>query len=29
MEDCEGGFVEILGGNSNTVYRFNASVNDG
>jgi hypothetical protein len=29
MEDCEGGFVEILGGNSNAVYRFNISVNDG
>jgi hypothetical protein len=29
MEDCEGGFVEILGGNTNTVYRFNVSVNDG
>jgi hypothetical protein len=29
MEDCEGGFVEILGGNSNAVYRFNVSVNDG
>lgn len=29
MEDCEGGFVEILGGNINAVYRFNISVNDG
>ncbi|MBB6461829.1 Ig-like domain-containing protein [Flammeovirga kamogawensis] len=29
MEDCEGGFVEILGGNHNSVYRFNVSVNDG
>jgi hypothetical protein len=29
MEDCEGGFVEILGGNLNAVYRFNVSVNDG
>lgn len=29
MEDCEGGFVEILGGNLNSVYRFNISVNDG
>ncbi len=29
MEDCEGGFVEILGGNINSVYRFNVSVNDG
>ena len=29
MEDCEGGFVEILGGNINSVYRFNISVNDG
>ena len=29
MEDCEGGFVEILGGNTNSVYRFNISVNDG
>ena len=29
MEDCEGGFVEILGGNKNAVYRFNVSVNDG
>ncbi len=29
MEDCEGGFVEILGGNVNAVYRFNLSVNDG
>lgn len=29
MYDCEGGFVEILGGNKNAVYRFNVSVNDG
>jgi len=29
MEDCEGGFVEILGGNLYAVYRFNISVNDG
>lgn len=29
MEDCEGGFVEILGGNVNAVYRYNVSVNDG
>lgn len=29
MEDCEGGFVEILHGNTNAVYRFNVSVNDG
>lgn len=29
MEDCEGGFVEILGGNVNAVYRFNVSINDG
>lgn len=29
MEDCEGGFVEILGGNVNAVYRFNMSLNDG
>jgi hypothetical protein len=29
MEDCEGGFVEILGGNVYSVYRFNISVNDG
>ena len=28
MEDCEGGFIEILGGNVNSVYRFNVSVND-
>lgn len=28
-EDCEGGFVEILGENMNSVYRFNVSVNDG
>lgn len=29
MEDCEGGFVEILGDNERAVYRFNISVNDG
>ena len=29
MEDCEGGFVEILRGNTNAVYRFNVSLNDG
>jgi hypothetical protein len=29
MKDCEGGFVEILGGNLNSVYRFNISENDG
>lgn len=29
MEDCEGGFVEILHSNRNAVYRFNVSVNDG
>ncbi|MEM6641406.1 MAG: T9SS type A sorting domain-containing protein [Bacteroidota bacterium] len=29
MEDCEGGFVEILRGNKNAVYRFNVSLNDG
>lgn len=29
MEDCIGGFVEILRGNKNAVYRFNVSVNDG
>lgn len=29
MEDCEGGFVEILGGNVKAVYRFNISINDG
>lgn len=29
MEDCEGGFVEILKGNKNAVYRFNVSINDG
>ncbi|ANQ51740.1 T9SS type A sorting domain-containing protein [Flammeovirga sp. MY04] len=29
MIDCEGGFVEILGGSNNSVYRFNVSVNDG
>ncbi|NLR93861.1 T9SS type A sorting domain-containing protein [Flammeovirga agarivorans] len=28
-EDCEGGFVEILGDNTNVAYRFNVSVNDG
>ena len=28
-EDSEGGFVEILGDNINSVYRFNISVNDG
>ena len=28
-EDAEGGFVEILGNNINSVYRFNVSVNDG
>jgi hypothetical protein len=28
-EDSEGGFVEILGDNLNSVYRFNVSVNDG
>ncbi len=28
-EDSEGGFVEILGKNTNSVYRFNVSVNDG
>ena len=28
-EDSEGGFVEILGANVNSVYRFNVSVNDG
>ena len=28
-EDSEGGFVEILGDNINSVYRFNVSVNDG
>ena len=28
-EDSEGGFVEILGKNVNSVYRFNVSVNDG
>lgn len=27
-EDSEGGFVEILGKNINSVYRFNVSVND-
>ncbi|MBB3696498.1 Ig-like domain-containing protein [Flammeovirga yaeyamensis] len=29
MIDCEGGFVEILGGSNHSVYRFNVSVNDG
>lgn len=29
MQDCEGGFVEILGGNEHAVYRFNISLNDG
>ncbi|MEM6699793.1 MAG: right-handed parallel beta-helix repeat-containing protein, partial [Bacteroidota bacterium] len=29
MYDCEGGFVEILRGNENAVYRFNVSVNSG
>ncbi|TNJ43147.1 right-handed parallel beta-helix repeat-containing protein [Tamlana fucoidanivorans] len=29
MDDCEGGFVEILAGNKNAVYRFNVSVNSG
>ena len=29
MKDCEGGFVEILGGNERAVYRFNISLNDG
>lgn len=29
MEDCEGGFVEILSNNLNSVYRYNVSVNDG
>lgn len=28
-EDSEGGFVEILGKNKNSVYRFNLSINDG
>lgn len=28
-EDIEGGFVEILGDNANSVYRYNVSVNDG
>lgn len=28
-EDSEGGFVEILGDNNHSVYRFNVSVNDG
>lgn len=29
MDDCIGGFVEILRGNKNAVYRFNVSVNSG
>ena len=29
MQDCEGGFVEILGGNQRAVYRFNISITDG
>ena len=29
MEDCEGGFVEILGDNERATYRFNISKNDG
>lgn len=29
MYDCEGGFVEILAGNVNAVYRFNVDVNSG
>lgn len=29
MYDCEGGFVEILAGNKNAVYRFNVDVNSG
>jgi len=29
MQDCEGGFVEILGGNQRAVYRYNISINDG
>ena len=29
MEDCEGGFVEILAGNERATYRFNISRNDG
>ena len=29
MEDCEGGFVEILAGNERAIYRFNISRNDG
>lgn len=28
-EDSQGGFVEILGNNINSIYRFNVSVNDG
>lgn len=28
-EDSEGGFVEILGGNRNIIWRYNISVNDG
>lgn len=27
--DNEGGFIEILGGNSNSAYRYNVSINDG
>ncbi|AZQ64885.1 T9SS type A sorting domain-containing protein [Flammeovirga pectinis] len=27
--DNEGGFVEVLGGNKNSIYRYNISVNDG
>ncbi|MEM6643870.1 MAG: T9SS type A sorting domain-containing protein [Bacteroidota bacterium] len=29
MDDCEGGFVEILAGNKNAVYRYNVSLNSG
>lgn len=29
MDDCEGGFIEILRGNKNAVYRFNVSTNSG
>lgn len=29
MDDCIGGFVEILADNTNAVYRFNVSVNSG
>lgn len=29
MENCEAGFVEILNGNVNSVYRSNMSVDDG